>query len=220
VADILGRKRIYGYEMLILALAAIASSLAPNYAGTAGAWFLLDFCYYGNTISSPEILAVLNPHASLLHNTLVQLGIFAVFAVPGYVVAILLMDSTGRDLPSRGTDDGARPVGGGRQNRRVRRGLSVPGHAGVLVGRLSGEVVAMFCWQMPFFGVPGGFDHEEIEEDAKALLLQAVATAVPEPPVPLVTVVAHGDPTEALIEASKDADLLVLGTRAGRRSPG
>jgi MFS transporter, PHS family, inorganic phosphate transporter len=64
--------------------------------GTAGAWFLLDFCYYGNTISTPEILALLNPRASLLHDTLVQLGIFAVFAVPGYVVAILLLDKTGR----------------------------------------------------------------------------------------------------------------------------
>jgi MFS transporter, PHS family, inorganic phosphate transporter len=64
--------------------------------GTAGAWFLLDFAYYGNTISTPEILRLLNPHASLLHNTLVQLGIFVVFAVPGYIVAILLMDKTGR----------------------------------------------------------------------------------------------------------------------------
>jgi PHS family inorganic phosphate transporter-like MFS transporter len=64
--------------------------------GTAGCWALLDFCYYGNTISTPEILKLLNPHASLLHNTLVQLGIFAVFAVPGYIVAILLLDKTGR----------------------------------------------------------------------------------------------------------------------------
>ena len=64
--------------------------------GTAGAWALLDFCYYGNTISTPEILDLLNPHASLLHNTLVQLAIFAIFAVPGYVVAILLLDKTGR----------------------------------------------------------------------------------------------------------------------------
>ena len=64
--------------------------------GSAGAWFLLDFCYYGNTISTPEILKLLNPHASLLHNTVVQLLIFAVFAVPGYVVAILLMDRSGR----------------------------------------------------------------------------------------------------------------------------
>jgi MFS family permease len=64
--------------------------------GTAGTWALLDFCYYGNTISTPEILALLNPAASLLHNTLVQLAIFAIFAVPGYIAAILLLDKTGR----------------------------------------------------------------------------------------------------------------------------
>ena len=64
--------------------------------GTAGCWFLLDFCYYGNTISSPEILKLINPHGSLLENTLLQLAIFVVFALPGYVVAILLLDRTGR----------------------------------------------------------------------------------------------------------------------------
>jgi MFS family permease len=64
--------------------------------GTAGCWALLDFCYYGNSISTPEILALLNPRASLLHNTLIQLAIFAIFAVPGYIVAILLLDKTGR----------------------------------------------------------------------------------------------------------------------------
>ena len=57
---------------------------------------LLDFCYYGNTISTPEILALLNPKASELHNILVQLLIFVVFAVPGYVCAILFLDKTGR----------------------------------------------------------------------------------------------------------------------------
>jgi MFS transporter, PHS family, inorganic phosphate transporter len=64
--------------------------------GAAGAWCLLDFCYYGNSISQPEIIKLLNPHASLLHNTLIELAIFAVFAVPGYIVAILLLDKTGR----------------------------------------------------------------------------------------------------------------------------
>jgi MFS family permease len=64
--------------------------------GTAGAWLLLDFCYYGNTISTPEILALLNPRASELENILLQLAIFAVFAVPGYIAAILLLDKTGR----------------------------------------------------------------------------------------------------------------------------
>jgi MFS transporter, PHS family, inorganic phosphate transporter len=64
--------------------------------GTAGCWALLDFCYYGNTISSPEVLKLINPHASLLENTLLQLAIFVVFALPGYFAAILLMDRTGR----------------------------------------------------------------------------------------------------------------------------
>jgi MFS family permease len=64
--------------------------------GTAVCWALLDFSYYGNSISSPEILKLLNPHASLLHNTLVQLLIFVVFALPGYALAIRLMDRTGR----------------------------------------------------------------------------------------------------------------------------
>jgi MFS transporter, PHS family, inorganic phosphate transporter len=64
--------------------------------GTAGGWMLLDFCYYGNTISSPEILKLINPTASLTENTLTQLAIFAVFALPGYVVAILLLDKSGR----------------------------------------------------------------------------------------------------------------------------
>jgi PHS family inorganic phosphate transporter-like MFS transporter len=64
--------------------------------GTSGAWFLLDFSYYGNSISAPAILKLLSPSASLLHDTLTQLGIFALFAVPGYALAILLMDKTGR----------------------------------------------------------------------------------------------------------------------------
>src|SRR6202020_526262 len=35
IADILGRKKIYGYEVLILAIGALASALAPNF------WFLI-----------------------------------------------------------------------------------------------------------------------------------------------------------------------------------
>ena len=64
--------------------------------GTAGTWALLDFAYYGNTISSPEVLKVINPHGSLLQNTVLQLLIFVVFALPGYALAIRLLDSTGR----------------------------------------------------------------------------------------------------------------------------
>ena len=64
--------------------------------GAAGAWMLLDFCYYGNTISQPEIIKLANPHASELTTILLQLAIVAVFAVPGYIVAILLLDKVGR----------------------------------------------------------------------------------------------------------------------------
>jgi len=81
----------------------------------------------------------------------------------------------------------------------------------------SGEVVALFSWQMPFYGMPGGFDRDELEAGAKTLLLQTVQASAPDPPVPLLTIVAEGDPIESLLEASKDADLLVLGTRG--RSP-
>jgi MFS family permease len=64
--------------------------------GTAGAWAMLDFAYYGNTISSPEVLKVINAHGTLLYNTLLQLLIFVVFALPGYALAIKLLDRTGR----------------------------------------------------------------------------------------------------------------------------
>jgi nucleotide-binding universal stress UspA family protein len=39
----------------------------------------------------------------------------------------------------------------------------------------------------------------------------------PAAPVPLITLVAEGDPAASLIKASEEADLLVLGTRG--RSP-
>jgi len=64
-------------------------------AGTAGCWFLLDYAYYGNTISTPQIIALITPHASQTTTIAIQLAIFAVAAVPGYVLAILRMDRLG-----------------------------------------------------------------------------------------------------------------------------
>jgi MFS family permease len=64
-------------------------------AGTAGCWFLLDYAYYGNTISTPQIIALLSPHASQTATIAIQLAIFAVAAVPGYVLAIMRMDRFG-----------------------------------------------------------------------------------------------------------------------------
>jgi MFS transporter, PHS family, inorganic phosphate transporter len=64
-------------------------------AGTAGCWFLLDYAYYGNTISTPQIIELISPHASQTVTIAIQLAIFAVAAVPGYVLAILRMDQLG-----------------------------------------------------------------------------------------------------------------------------
>jgi nucleotide-binding universal stress UspA family protein len=81
----------------------------------------------------------------------------------------------------------------------------------------SGQVTALFAWQVPFLSFPGAFDREELEKASKDFLVETVSVIVPTPPVPLRTIVAEGDPTESLIEASKEAELLVLGKRG--RSP-
>ena len=64
--------------------------------GTSAAWFLMDAAYYGNTVSSPMVLAALRENQTLLHRTLTQLVIFVVFAAPGYAVAATTMDWLGR----------------------------------------------------------------------------------------------------------------------------
>jgi nucleotide-binding universal stress UspA family protein len=81
----------------------------------------------------------------------------------------------------------------------------------------SGEVTALFAWQVPFLSFPGAFDRDELEKRSKEFLIETVSAIVPTPPVPLHTVVAEGDPTESLIAASRQAELLVLGIRG--RSP-
>ncbi len=63
--------------------------------GTAGCWFLLDYAYYGNTISTPQIISLISPHASQTATIAIQLAIFAVAAVPGYLLAIARMDQIG-----------------------------------------------------------------------------------------------------------------------------
>jgi PHS family inorganic phosphate transporter-like MFS transporter len=64
--------------------------------GAAGAWFLLDFAYYGTTISSPLVLKSLNPHSNIVTNMLYTLIIFVVAALPGYIIAALTIDKLGR----------------------------------------------------------------------------------------------------------------------------
>ena len=66
--------------------------------GASAAWFLMDFAYYGNTVSSPLVLAAITPHQDLMKHTLLQLLIFVCAAVPGYFVAAVTMDKIGRKV--------------------------------------------------------------------------------------------------------------------------
>ncbi|MBV9792579.1 MAG: MFS transporter [Actinobacteria bacterium] len=66
--------------------------------GASLAWLLFDFVYYGNTISSRSVVKLALPHASLIGSTALTLAIFAVAALPGYVLAALTIDRIGRRL--------------------------------------------------------------------------------------------------------------------------
>jgi nucleotide-binding universal stress UspA family protein len=84
----------------------------------------------------------------------------------------------------------------------------------------SGTVTAVVAWQVPFLSFPGGFDRNELEKAYKNFVIETVSAIAPKPAVPLETLVAEGDPTESLVEASKGANLLVLGIRGRSRFAG
>ena len=63
--------------------------------GTAGTWFVFDYAYYGNSISTPLILRDVAPHATPIASMAWTLIIFSLFAVPGYVLSFLKMDRIG-----------------------------------------------------------------------------------------------------------------------------
>lgn len=64
--------------------------------GAASTWFLLDFAYYGTTVSTPIVINLLSPTSSLVNTMLYTLLIFVVAALPGYIVAAFLIDRIGR----------------------------------------------------------------------------------------------------------------------------
>jgi nucleotide-binding universal stress UspA family protein len=83
-----------------------------------------------------------------------------------------------------------------------------------------GQVTAVFAWQVPFSSFPGLYDRDALEKAAKEFLIERVSSIAATPSVPLLPLVAEGDPAESLIAASKDADILVLGTRGRSRLAG
>jgi MFS family permease len=70
--------------------------------GASLAWLLFDFVYYGNTISSPVIVKLVAPHSSLIGQTAYVLAIFAVFALPAYLLAAWTIDGIGRRVMQTG----------------------------------------------------------------------------------------------------------------------
>ena len=83
-----------------------------------------------------------------------------------------------------------------------------------------GQVTAVFAWQVPFSSFPGLYDRAELEQAGKNFLIERVSAIAPSPKVPVLPLVAEGDPAEALVAAAKDANLLVLGTRGRTRMAG
>ncbi len=69
--------------------------LLKTLIGTAGAWFLFDYAYYGNSISTPLIMKMIAPHASLVTNIAWSVIIFSLAAVPGYILAFMNIDRIG-----------------------------------------------------------------------------------------------------------------------------
>jgi MFS family permease len=63
--------------------------------GTGGAWFLNDYAFYGNAISTPEIIKLLAPSSSQLTGSAWAFIVFAIFAIPGYLASIFFMDAVG-----------------------------------------------------------------------------------------------------------------------------
>jgi MFS transporter, PHS family, inorganic phosphate transporter len=56
--------------------------------GASAAWFLFDVAYYGNALTAPVVLSLIQPHAALEQHLVELSVIFALFALPGYLFAI------------------------------------------------------------------------------------------------------------------------------------
>ena len=64
--------------------------------GTAGSWFLLDWAFYGNSISWPLVMKSVMPHATFIQGLAASTIVFVVFAAPFYWLAAFSMDKLGR----------------------------------------------------------------------------------------------------------------------------
>jgi nucleotide-binding universal stress UspA family protein len=79
----------------------------------------------------------------------------------------------------------------------------------------NGEVHAVITWEFPpSYGFYVDYSEAEFDTQARKTLEEAVAEVLGKPPsVPVTLSVVKGRPTEALVGASRSADMLVVGSR-------
>jgi nucleotide-binding universal stress UspA family protein len=86
---------------------------------------------------------------------------------------------------------------------------------GVQEARLrQGEVLALASWHYPYVTDATGqaWDYEAFEQDVQSVLAEELQR-VADPAVQITGQVVQGNPAAALVEASRDADLVIVGSR-------
>jgi nucleotide-binding universal stress UspA family protein len=99
------------------------------------------------------------------------------------------------------------------------RSVAALAWAGRYATAAGARVQALLAWHYP--GAVGGPAiekapepiHEQTEQQMRATLDEAVAKACPGQTPGVETSIGYGHPAQVLIDASKDADLLVVGSR-------
>ena len=91
IADILGRKRIYGYEVLILAAGAIASALAPSIAWLVAFRIVLGIGIGGDYPVSATIMSEYSGKSSRGRMVSLVFAMQAAGLVVGPLIAVILL---------------------------------------------------------------------------------------------------------------------------------
>jgi len=78
----------------------------------------------------------------------------------------------------------------------------------------NGQVVVLASWQYPYITDAAGqvWDYTGFERDAR-LILDGELQRVADPAVPVTGRLVEGNAAAALVEASREADLLIVGSR-------
>ncbi|GAA3341683.1 universal stress protein [Curtobacterium pusillum] len=88
-------------------------------------------------------------------------------------------------------------------------------YAAVIGGALDAELTAVAVWQAPIaYGEAALYSTWSPEDDARNMLADITQKAFPDgPPHGFRTALVHGSAAKALVEVSRDAAMLVVGSR-------